>query len=345
MKTRQPAQAPSGPALSAQIVALYQQTVATSLRQSPLVATTPAAFAAWQRQARARLRRILGELPTVRRDLAVARQVVEEHPDYTRERLVYTTRPGLQATAYLLTPRRLTGRVPAVLCLHGHGVGGKDEAIDPASIYRGFGRRFAAAGLVALCPDQIGFGERALPDGKVNYQVLVHGLNMLGQTLIGWRYWDLVRALDLLQSLPTVQADRIGVMGLSLGGEMTLFLSGLQARVRAACVCGYLTSHRSTFLDRPHCTCGHLRDLARHFEHVDLAALIAPRPLFLDAGRQDESFPVAEARRLVRQLRPVYQLHDCPASWLGLEVHDGGHEIAGTRSIPWMIDRLRDEGH
>jgi dienelactone hydrolase len=193
-----------------------------------------------------------------------------------------------------------------------------------------------------LCPDQIGFGERELPEGKVNYQVIVHGLNMLGHTLIGLRYWDLLRALDLLQSLPAVSRGRIGVMGLSLGGEMTMFVSALQTRVRAAVVCGYLTSHRSTFLDRPHCTCGHLRDLAKHFEHADIAALIAPRPLFLDAGRKDGSFPYQDAQAIVRQLRPVYRLFGRPRSHLGIEVHDGGHEIAGKESIPWLLDRLRE---
>jgi dienelactone hydrolase len=275
--------------------------------------------------------------------LGIQRQTVEETDRLVRQRLVYWTRPGLQATAYLLLPKAAPLPAPAVLCLHGHGQGGKDEAIDPASIYRGFGRRFAEEGCVVLCPDQIGFGERALPDGPVNYQVLVHGLNLLGHTLIGLRYWDLVRALDLLAGLPQVRPDRIGVMGLSLGGEMTLFLAGLQTRVRAACVCGYLTSHRSTFLDQPHCTCGHLRDLSRHFEHLDLAALIAPRPLFVDAGRRDPAFPWQEAQALVRRLRPAYRLLGRPRSHLGLEVHDGAHEISGRLSIPWMLRRLRED--
>ncbi|MEW6753928.1 MAG: alpha/beta hydrolase family protein [Candidatus Latescibacterota bacterium] len=325
-----------------QIVDLYHTLVRESLRQSGFDASSPAAFGAWQLKARRRLRRILGTLPRARVPLAVERRVMEETAGYVRERLVYSTRPGLQATAYLLTPRRLKGRAPAMLCLHGHSAGGKDESIAPGSIYRGFGQTFAEAGCVVLCPDQIGFGERALPEGRVNYQVLVHGLNMLGHTLIGLRYWDLVRALDLLGELPQVARGRIGVMGLSLGGEMTLFLAALERRVRAACICGYVTSHLGTFLHEPHCTCGLLCGLARHFEHVDLAALIAPRPLFLDAGRQDPSFPWQDAVRVVEELRPVYRLFGRPECHLGIEVHDGAHEISGAQSIPWMLARLRE---
>ena len=335
--------AEKGEVFGGQVIELFKKTIRDSLRQSPFDVSTEKALGAWQQKARRRVRGILGEMPREKVDFDLERETVEETDRYVRERLVYRTRPEFQATAYLLTPKGVEFPVPAVLCVHGHGQGGKEEAVDPDSIYRGFGRRFAEAGYVTLCPDQIGFGERALPEDPVNYQVLVHGLNMLGHTLIGWRYWDLARALDLLEGFPEVEKKRIGVMGLSLGGEMTLFLSALETRVRAACVCGYLTSHLSTFLDRPHCTCGHLRDLARQFEHADLAALIAPRPLFLDAGRQDPSFPYTEAQKLVRLLRPVYRLFDRPRSHLDIEVHDGGHEISGKKSIPWMLRRLRED--
>lgn len=329
--------------LSQQILDLYRQTVNGHVRQSPFDASSRGAFEMWQGWARGRLAEILGAMPTERGDFQLERTPVAETEHYVQERLLYQTRPGLQVTAYLLTPKNVTFPVPAVLCLHGHSAGGKEEVVDPTSAYRGIGVRFAEKGFVTLCPDQIGFGERTLPTGPVTYNVLVHGLNMLGHTLIGWRYWDLVRALDLLESLEAVEPSRIGVMGLSLGGEMTLFLAALQPRVAAACVSGYLTSHRSTFLDRPHCTCGHLRDLAKHFEHVDIAALIAPRPLFLEAGRRDDSFPYTDAEALVRELRSVYDLYNAPEWALALHVHDGGHEISGEHSIPWMYSRLMRE--
>ena len=250
--------------------------------------------------------------------------------------------PAFSPAPYLLTPRELHVPTSAVLCLQGHGSPGKKGPIDPNSIYRNIGRRFAERGCIVLCPEQIGQGDRALPEDRVTYQVLVHGLNMLGHTLIGLRYWDLVRALDLLETIAPIDRKRIGVMGLSLGGAMTLFLSALETRVRAVCICGYLTSHQSTFLDQAHCTCGHLRDLARHFEHVDLAALIAPRPLFIDSGRNDPQFPSRDARAAVRQLRPIYDLYDQPRAALGIEVHDGAHEISGKHSIPWMLKQLKD---
>ncbi|MDA1190155.1 MAG: acetylxylan esterase [Candidatus Poribacteria bacterium] len=323
-----------------EIVEFYHQTVQASLRQSPFDTSSKAAFAAWQVESRERLSAILGEMPAETVDFNLQRETVEETDTYVRERLVYATRPGLHATAYLLTPKNLSKPAPAVLALHGHSSGGKDECLDPNGLYAGFARTFAEQGCVVLAPDQIGFGERKFPEGKVTYNVMVHGLNMLGHTLIGVRYWDLARALDLLETFDTVKADRIGVMGLSLGGEMTMFVAALQERVHAACVSCYLTSHQSTFLDRPHCTCGHLRDLARHFEHVDISAMIAPRPLFLEAGRKDDSFPYEDAEALARDLRPIYAMHGNDPSDIGVHSHGGGHVIDGSQSIPWMLERL-----
>ncbi|MBM3215576.1 hypothetical protein FJZ36_11755 [Candidatus Poribacteria bacterium] len=328
--------------LGQQVIDFYHGLVESELRQSPFDLSSKGAFEVWQGLARGVLSGILGDTPSERIDFGLERQTVEETESYVRERLVYWTRPGLQACAYLLTPKNVRYPVPAVLCLHGHSGGGKDECIDPNSAYRGFAKQFAEQGLVAFVPDQIGFGERALPQDNVTYNVLVHGLNMLGHTLIGVRYWDLVRALDLMESLDAVDPKRMGVMGLSLGGEMAMFVGALQTRIAATCVSCYLTSHLNTFLDRPHCTCGHLRDLARHFEHVDIAAMIAPRPLFLEAGRKDVSFPHEDTEAIVHDLGPIYQAYGAPATHTGIHVHDGGHEIATTHSVPWMCDRLRE---
>ncbi|MBI3921909.1 MAG: hypothetical protein HY318_10880, partial [Armatimonadetes bacterium] len=148
-----------------QIVQLYHSIVETDTRQTPFDASTRTDFLTWQRKARRRLLSILGEMPLEPVDFDVRRETVEETEQFTRERLVYWTRPDVQATAYLLTPRGVQDPVPAVLCLHGHSSGGKDEVVDPTSQYRGFGRRLAEQGLVVLAPDQIGFGERKLPEG------------------------------------------------------------------------------------------------------------------------------------------------------------------------------------
>ena len=66
------------------------------------------------------------------------------------------------------------------------------------------------------------------------------------------------------------------------------------------------------------------------------------RAAFVDSGRNDPQFPTRDARAAVRQLRPIYELYDKPRATLGIQIHDGAHEISGQHSIPWMLKQLKD---
>src|SRR5262249_49932702 len=162
---------------------------------------------------------------------------------------------------------------------------------------------------------------------------------LLGFTMYGVFVCELERALDVLAALPEVDAARIGCYGISLGGATTLLLGALDQRVRAACVGGFFTSVRSTFLDVAHCACGNVQDLALHFEHVDLAALIAPRPILLEIGRADAGFPHDEALASVEELRSLYTLCDAEER-LCHELHEEGHVISGGVAYDWFTEQL-----
>lgn len=47
------------------------------------------------------------------------------------------------------------------------------------------------------------------------------------------RLWDLMRCVDYLQSMPQVDDSRIGCAGLSLGGEMAMWLGAMDERIAA----------------------------------------------------------------------------------------------------------------
>ncbi len=71
-------------------------------------------------------------------------------------------------------------------------------------------------------------------------------------------------------------------------------------------------------------------------EHVDVAALIAPRPLLVETGRDDVLFPEDAARRTVAQLRGVYAALGAPEDALAHEVFEGEHRWHGERVGPFL---------
>jgi fermentation-respiration switch protein FrsA (DUF1100 family) len=319
----------------------YYTTHPPSLR---FQATTRADWEAWRAALRTRLWELLGTFGEEERVPLRPRVVdVQEEDAYRREKIVYDTAPGVTAVAYLLVPNGATLPRPAVLCPPGHGIG--KEAVARKGTTQDYGARFAEAGFVTLAPEHVGFGERqqfAGGDAQKGYRLTNLKLQLLGRTIIGLRLWDLQRALDLLQSRPDVLPDRIGCAGLSLGGELTLYLAALDGRVRAAVISGFLNTFRQTFFAVEHCNCGYVPGILRYAEMGDIAALIAPVPLLVESGKRDAGFPLSGALEGYGIARRAYELLGVPDR-CGLDAFDGGHAFSGRKALPWMRRWLVDQ--
>jgi dienelactone hydrolase len=301
------------------------------------------AFAAWRPRAARRLAELLGPLPE-RVNPDTETTGVEACDGYRRERIVFDAEATMSVPAYLLVPdgRRQAG--PAVLAVHGHGPGksqvvGLEETETPNGDYA---RQLVRAGHVVLAPDLRCFGERAdwnPPDHYACDTNLVHAV-MAGVAPLTQNLWDLARCLDVLGAHPLVDPARMGVAGLSYGATMALFLAATDDRVAATVVSGYFSSWAESH-KMPWNMCGSqvLPGMLGRLEHLDLAALVAPRPLLVESGRDDDLFPAAEAEAQMDRLRHVYAMSGAPDA-LVHDVFDGGHQWHGTVALDFLAAAL-----
>ncbi len=297
------------------------------------------AVAAWRERCRARLERLLGPMPE---KVAPRVERVEsvECEGYRRDKIVFDSEEMMSVPAYLLVPHGRGGPGPAVLAAHGHGPG-KSEAVGlerTGTPNADYAHQLARRGYVVLAPDMRCFGERLDWNPEDHYACdtnLVHavmaGVNPLAQNL-----WDLARALDVLEAHPLVDPGRIGMAGLSYGGTVTLFLAALDERVAAAVVSGYFSSWAESH-KMPWNMCGSqvLPGMLGQLEHVDLGALIAPRPLLIESGTHDDLFPATVAAAEVEKLRAVYTSEGA-ADRLVHDVFEGVHEWHGVEAFPFF---------
>jgi dienelactone hydrolase len=162
---------------------------------------------------------------------------------------------------------------------------------------------------------------------------------MLGETIVGWRVWDVIRAIDYIATRPELDASRVGCMGISGGGTATLFSAALEPRIRAAMVSGYLNTFRDSIGSLAHCVDNYVPGILNWAEMHDIAGLIAPRPLFVESGEKDNIFPIAASIESVKQVREIYAVFN-QAERVEHEVFPGEHSFWGKRGIPFMAKNL-----
>ena len=292
------------------------------------------AFEEWQNQFTSSLKEYLGPFPEEPSQLNAQVVSTEKFEKFTLHKVVYYSRQDSSVPAYLLVPHKIKEKSPAVLCIHGHVPEGKaDLVFGDGKFGIPYGRELAEKGIVTLCPDNAGMGERAHPSGGCDF--LWRRLNLLGYDLTGYRVYDLIRGVDYLQGLPEVDETRIGVAGLSGGCWLGIVHAALDCRIQAAILSGFFTTFAQTSWFG-HCICHHPKGIGELCDIPDIAGLIAPRPIFIEWGDQDKSRPVHPAFETAQKIYSAANAEDR----ITLHEFDGGHVFLGQRSIPWLIQEL-----
>lgn len=278
-----------------------------------------------------------------------------EEDGITRSLLRYQTEPGVTTSAWLLRPVSADDAPrPGFLALHGHGRG-KDDVLgivvdgDPDELARiarsnyDYATQLAHRGYVVLAPDARGFGERAAGGCHTSGLISLY----TGRPIPGQRLWDDMCSLSLLAALPYVDGYRLGCGGLSEGGKRALFLAALDDRVRVAVVSGYFTSLRTEIEVWDRLTgwdiCNAVPGMLAWADLPDIAALVAPRDLIIENGRQDSLYTLEGVVAGFRRARSVWERLGVPER-IELDLFDGVHEWSGRRSYA-HIDSVLNPDH
>ena len=267
---------------------------------------------AWQKELRAELFKILKLDDLVRKGGVIPFEPVilstEEKDNYSRMELEINSTPGRRFRLVLTVPTTGDGPFPAVIGIHGHGHD-RYAVYDSSMIYKGFATVLAESGYVTITTD-----------------VGQHDVYEEGRILMGERLWDVMRCADYLESLPKVDSSRMGCGGLSLGGEMAMWLGAMDPRMKATISAGFLTVMDQ--MEQNHCMCWKFDGLRELVGYTDIYSLTAPRALQCQNGLKEgyNDFFVPIAREAIKELQTIYADFGCQENAV-LDVHEGGHEI------------------
>lgn len=154
-------------------------------------------------------------------------------PGVIAERVTYGTEYGMRIPAIVYRPAHLSGKVPGIVVVNGHGA-------DKTSWYDFYtGILYAKAGAVVVTYDMIGEGERndEHQNGADECERMI-AMPGVPQRMGGLMVTDAMQGVAFLRSLPYVSRKRIAVLGFSLGSFVAALTGAVDAHFHALYLTG-----------------------------------------------------------------------------------------------------------
>ncbi len=201
---------------------------------------------------------------------------------------------------------------------------------------RTYADELARRGFVVLVPDGFYFGSQRLDPGTVpdkaagrllklepdsddyvrafnrfaskHEEVVAKTLFTSGTTWPGVLFQGDRASVDYLLTRPEVDGERIGCIGLSIGGFRSAHLFGLDGRVKVGVVAGWMTTYASLLLDHLHFHTWMIYVPGQHawLDLPDVATLNAPHPLMVINCSRDILFTMEGMKAAEAKIAKVY---------------------------------------
>ncbi len=271
------------------------------------------------------------------------------------EKIIFQSIPGFYVTGNLYLPDLTKYKPPyhAVLSLMGHNIEGKAAG-------RGvlFCMSAARNGLAVFAIDPIDQGERFQYLDKNGKPVLTccpaHNLTGAGSILLGrntasYEIWDMIRALDYLDSRTDLVHGKYGAAGASGGGTQTAYIMALDDRIKAAAPACYLCGMFGKLLDKmgpQDAEQNIFGQLAFGFDHADFSIMRAPKPVLFCTASKD-MFDIEDAWTTFRFVKRIYSRMSLAenADLVETDFHHQYSTQLREATVRWMLRHLagRDE--
>ena len=292
---------------------------------------------------------------------------VSGDPSLVREHFTFAAQQGERVPGTLVKQGSRTGRLPAVILLHGTG-GSKTDA----GIVR-LAEALAARGFVAVAIDGRYHGERTKPGARATEYVAAILRAYRGADEHPFLYdtvWDVMRLIDCLGTRADIDPARIGLIGISKGGMETYLTAAVDPRVAVAvpvigvqsfrwaleheswrsrvetfqaAIDGAAADHGIATVDAAFVRRFYDRVVPGIYDRFDAPAmlpLIAPRPLLVINGDSDPRTPLAGVRESTSAAERAYRsAHATERFALHLQP-DTGHAFTDTArdaAVDWFV--------
>lgn len=236
--------------------------------------------------------------------------------------------------------------LPGVVCVPGTGGSAKrmalarfykDDPNDPP-LY-GWARELARRGYVTLAISPKGCHGRGTDE--MSWYIELKHLLAYGISQMGLLVEEALRGVRVLQAQDRIGRNKVGLTGMSLGGNATWYAMACAPWLEAGVpICGGVGQLESVIRDGDlyrHSAYFYVPHLLRYFDHPDIVAnCIAPRPFMMVAPTSDEDMPKSGVDALIRTVAPVYR--DAGVTDRFRVYQPEGNHVFRFEYFEWMVD-------
>jgi dienelactone hydrolase len=283
---------------------------------------------------------------------------------------VFSAAANERVPGILIEPGKISGRHPIVICLHGTG----GSTANMAALCR----KLAERGFIAVAIDAPYHGERKSGKGEIDYDdAIVRAFHGSGEHPFYYdTVWDVMRLVDYLATRNDVDANRIGLIGISKGGIETYLTAAADPRIAVAVPCIGVESFRwaldhndwqgrigtiqnafdtiakengvtkpdsafvQKFYDRV------VPGIAGEFDGPEMLALIAPRPLLVINSDSDIHTPLPGVIECTNTAQKIYAADDATNNFAVIIQKNTGHKVlpeSERAAIEWFVKWLKPQ--
>lgn len=256
--------------------------------------------------------------------------LIGEYEDCEIYRVVVYVTPEIPFSGILFKPLLLK---TAPLIIAQHGGGGTPELcsdMNGKNNYNGMVRRLLKRNVSVFAPQLLlwnvsGRSETAPKhDIPYNRKSIDTALKQLGTSITALEIKGIMKSISYLSGFDFIEKDNIGMTGISYGGYFTLYTMAADKRIKA----GY---SNAAFNDRNKYNFSDwcYNNASKTFHDAEVAALCAPRKLYVSVGKQDEVLGYDTAVLEAERVGKFFEAFDCPENFV-FDLWDGGHTMRPT---------------
>lgn len=244
--------------------------------------------------------------------------------------------------AMLLMPHGAE-RMPLVVVQHG-GKGTPELCSDMhgENNYNHLTQRVLQRGAAVLAPQLLLWSKEEKPTARkhdVEYDraAIDKNLKRFGMSITALEIMGIIKSIDYVCGIDAIDEDKVAMTGISYGGYFTLHTMAADTRIKAgySCACFNDRGADKRFLDWGY------KGSALKFQDAEVAALCAPRKLYVEVGKEDHIFCYESAVAESKRVYDYFKAYGCEENYK-FKLWDGGHTASSEdEGLDFMFSAIK----